>query len=119
MRTWGIVEILEPNLEWVHNGVGIQLAIQFIHGEAISVLDGAIAKGKAEDPAELCCSDGNNGFRQYYRVKFAQACHGLELRLATHSRYLEVMVHARGLLVRRRSWPQAAGRPGGETEFGR
>ena len=83
MLTWGIVEILEPSLEWVHNGVGIQLAIQFIHGEAISVLDGAITKGEAEDPAELCCRDGDNGFRQYYRVKFAQACHGLEVQLAT------------------------------------
>jgi hypothetical protein len=61
-HTRGIINILEPNLEWVHDAVGVMFAVQLVHGEAIPVLDGTVAEGEAEYSAKLCCGDSHDHF---------------------------------------------------------
>jgi hypothetical protein len=61
-HTRGIINILEPNLEWVHNAVGVVLVVQLVHGKTIPVLHGAVTESEAEYSAKLCRSDSHDHF---------------------------------------------------------
>jgi len=79
LLTRRVIGVAEPNLEWVHDALGVGFVVNLFHSEAISVLDSAVAKGKAEHSSKLSCGDVYHHLGQYYRLELAQARHGPEV----------------------------------------
>lgn len=71
MLTWGIIDKMEAGLKRAHDAARVQPVIHFVHCEPIPVLNGTVAKGKAEDPSKLYRVDGDDDFRYYYGVELA------------------------------------------------
>lgn len=65
-----------------HDASEVELIVNFIHGETVTVLDRAVTEGKADYPAELHRMYRNYDLWQYNGVELPQTCHGLTMTLA-------------------------------------
>ena len=58
--TRGLVGELKSDLMWTHDAVDVVFVVNLVHCHAVAILNRAIAKGEADDFAQLHCVGRND-----------------------------------------------------------